>query len=39
LRIEDEEFFNVTNFSAEVPAGSEVELISGKAVRFTEPPA
>jgi len=37
LRIEDEDFFNVTNFSTDVPAGSEVELISSKAVRFTEP--
>lgn len=36
LRIEDENFFNITNFSAEVPAGSEVEVIRGKKVRFIE---
>jgi hypothetical protein len=36
LRIEDEDFYNVTNFSAEVPAGSEVEVIRGKGVKFIE---
>jgi hypothetical protein len=36
LRIEDDDFFNTTNFSTEVPAGSEVEVIHGKGVKFIE---
>jgi hypothetical protein len=34
LRIKDKDFFNITNFFANVLARSEVELIRGKAVEF-----
>jgi len=31
----EEDYFNVRQFKAEVPAGSECEVIGGKGVRFT----
>jgi len=38
VRIEDDDVFDVTSYTAEVPIGSEIEVISGKDVKITESP-